>query len=144
MKLVAKIIITLSLLASMHAGAAYAVTTDELLPYAPITDYSSIEQGNPNSHDELITNYQNLPQASLNDIIAVAIRTVLYLAGSLAVIGLLVVGTMFLAGTANEESINSAKKVLGYMGIGILILSVSYALITGIVQIDFFDAFTSE
>lgn len=83
-----------------------------------------------------VKRYHDLPQNSLQEIMTSAIKIMLYVAGGLATVGLIVVGFMYLTGSINDENINKAKKMLGYIGIGIVIMSISYALIAGIIQIN--------
>jgi len=58
----------------------------------------------------------------------------LFVAGSLVLIGLLIVGAMFMTGASNEENITKARKILIYLVIGIILISVSYAVVSGISQ----------
>ena len=81
-----------------------------------------------------ITNYSNLTDADWTQIVTSAIKTMLFAAGALVLIGLLVVGAMFLTGASNEENITKARKILIYLVIGIILISVSYAVVSGISQ----------
>lgn len=83
--------------------------------------------------EELIT-YSNLTDASWTQIVTSVIKTILFVAGALVMIGLLVVGAMFMTGASNEENITKARKILIYLVIGIILISVSYALVSGISQ----------
>lgn len=87
---------------------------------------------------EALETYNSLERLSYQEIAIAVVKTILFLAGSLVVIGLLVVGAMYLTGATNEENVNNAKKVLGYIGIGILVITASYAIATGILQINLF------
>lgn len=129
------LIISISTLGAVCAAGPL----DDLLPkisedsaYKTYLETAGIEQ-----KTELKT-FADLPNKTENQILVTVIKTILYLAGSLAVIGLLVVGAMFLTGSGNEESLTKARKILGYIGLGILVMSVAYAVITGILQIDLF------
>jgi|GEM_PF-4591496 len=101
---------------------------DKLLPQF---DVIPIEQ--QGIGDE-ITNYANLTNASWTQIVASVIKTMLFVAGSLVLIGLLIVGAMFMTGASNEENITKARKILIYLVIGIILISVSYAVVSGISQ----------
>lgn len=101
---------------------------DKLLP-----QFKPTEGQQTGIKDEL-TNYSNLTNASWTQIVTSAIKTLLFVAGTLVLIGLLVVGAMFLTGASNEESITKARKILIYLVIGIILISVSYALVSGISQ----------
>lgn len=88
---------------------------------------------------QALQRYHDLPQNPITEIMTSAIKIMLYVSGGLVTIGLIVVGFMYLTGTTNDENINKAKKMLGYLGIGIIIMSVSYALVAGIIQINPFN-----
>ncbi len=97
--------------------------------YAP-SDVSTI--------DNQLQYYDDLPEFDEKLIFRSAVKTMLYLAGFLVTLGLIVVGYMFLAGSANEESLTKARKILGYIAIGVLVMAASYAIISGILQIKLF------
>jgi len=90
------------------------------------------------SLEETISHYGNLPEVPLESMFTTAIKTILFLAGSLLTVGLIVVGIMYLVSAGNEEAQTKAKKILTYLGMGIIIISVSYALVAGIMQINLF------
>lgn len=149
-KLLATIGLTLMLLIPLTTGAALAAPATEpakteeqqqakqakspsenLLPTfenKPIPNGKGIEK-------ELI-DYSNLTNASWTQIVTSVIKTILFVAGALVMIGLLVVGAMFLTGSSNEENITKARKILIYLVIGIILISVSYAVVSGISQFD--------
>lgn len=107
---------------------------DELLP----TQLDKSLEGTKQSYGSELENYSNLHKEPFEQIAASAIKTVLFLAGSLVIIGLLVVGAMYLTGSMNEESSTKAKKILGYLGIGIIIISVSYAIVAAVLKVNLF------
>lgn len=101
--------------------------SDNLLPkFTAPTNQKGIE-------DELKT-YSNLTDADWTRIVTSVIKTILFVAGALVMIGLLVVGAMFMTGASNEENITKARKILIYLVIGIILISVSYAVVSGISQ----------
>jgi len=108
-------------------GQATAPKTqaDNLLP--KFTD----PKGQGGIEEELKT-YSSLTSASWTQIVASVIKTILFVAGALVMIGLLVVGAM--TGSSNEENITKARKILIYLVIGIILISVSYAVVSGISQ----------
>ena len=110
-------------------GQATAPKTqaDNLLP--KFTD----PKGQGGIEEELKT-YSSLTSASWTQIVASVIKTILFVAGALVMIGLLVVGAMFMTGSSNEENITKARKILIYLVIGIILISVSYAVVSGISQ----------
>ena len=140
-KLIASLL-ALSFILSSQGAICYATNgkvnpIDNLVP--KITeDQEYIKNADIEQKTEL-ESYGQLVDRSFEQIIKTVIKTILYLAGALVVIGLLVVGVMFMTGSTSEENLTKARKVLMYIGIGVLIISVSYALITGIMQIDLFN-----
>jgi hypothetical protein len=152
-KLLAAIMLGLIIGLQLTAGIALA---EPATPSAPATDEQEQQQSQPASATESkvnkllpqfdvipieqqgigdeITNYSNLTDADWTQIVASAIKTMLFAAGALVLIGLLVVGAMFLTGASNEENITKARKILIYLVIGIILISVSYAVVSGISQ----------
>lgn len=130
-------LLALSFILSSQGALCYANPIDDLVPkISEDTEY--IKNADIEQKTEL-ESYGQLTDRTFEQILKTAVKTMLYIAGSLVVIGLLVVGVMFMTGSTSEENLTKARKVLMYIGIGVLIMSVSYALITGIMQIDLFD-----
>lgn len=127
------------ILTAMNTQAIYAAFDfKELLPKETI-DYSDAPDGSSTGPlIEKISPYQDLPDVPLESIFTTAIKTILFLAGSLLTVGLIVTGIMYLVSAGNEESQTKAKKILTYLGLGIIIISVSYAIVAGIMQINLF------
>lgn len=111
-------------------AATPPLPSENLLPR-----FNAPEKGQEGIKDEL-TNYSNLTSASWTQIVTSVIKTILFVAGALVMIGLLIVGAMFLTGSSNEENITKARKILIYLVIGIILISVSYAVVSGISQFD--------
>ncbi len=137
------------ILTAMNTQAVFAVSGfEDLLPKESIdaSDTSTTtEEGDTITGGELdeslkekISHYQNLPDVKLESVFTTVIKTVLFLAGSLLTVGLIVVGIMYLVSAGNEEAQTKAKKILTYLGLGIIVISVSYALVAGIMQINLF------
>lgn len=151
-KLLATIGLTLMLLIPLTTGAALAAPAAEPAKaeepqqqpgqakspsenLLPKFDQTAIPIDQAGIHDELI-NYGNLTNASWTQIVTSVIKTILFVAGALVMVGLLVVGAMFMTGSSNEENITKARKILIYLVIGIILISVSYAVVSGISQFD--------
>jgi len=147
-KLLATIGLALILLIPMTTGLALAKppATDEQqqagqattpkLPSDDLLPKFTDPKGQGGIEEELKT-YSNLNSASWTQIVASVIKTILFVAGALVMIGLLVVGAMFMTGSSNEENITKARKILIYLVIGIILISVSYAVVSGISQFNF-------
>ncbi len=78
-----------------------------------------------------------LPQGTEESIIAGIIRVVLSIGGTLAALGLLVAGIMYLIAQDNEDQTAKAKKILIYSIIGIIAISISFAIFTGLATLVF-------
>jgi len=116
----------------------YAASPENLIP-KPI-DQDTVSSIKPKDTDKSITEenlatYEGLPDVTYQGIFRTVIKTVLYLSGILATIGLIVAGVMFLSSSTNEENLVKARKILVYIVMGIVIISVSYAVVTGILKI---------
>lgn len=132
-------VITIStLLCTIGTVFAASGIPEELLPIGTkgnFTDYGNVID---KSYSQEFSNYNKLSQSSYTDIMASIIKTILFLMGALVTIGLLVVGVMYLTGSASEENITKAKKILGYIALGIIIISTAYGVVTGILEINLF------
>jgi|GEM_PF-1423107 hypothetical protein len=141
-KLVKPIIILCITAAILTPVIQVANAADELLPRWSDLDIMGLPISADGEYLETtfdqVSTYDKLPTFDEKIIFRSAIKTMLYLAGFLATLGLIVVGYMFMVGAANEESLTKARKLLGYLGIGILIIAASYAIISGILQIKLF------
>jgi len=136
-KLATTILIALAL-AIPISSTALAIDVDEWLPEFDLENNDGSESTELDSLDEKLAQYENLPKPELNDIFVTAIRTILFISGAIVTIGLIVSGIFFLTSAGNEEGQTKAKKILGYLGVGIIIISVSYAIVSGILEIDLF------
>jgi len=127
------------------ANAGTAAPIEDLLPQKLndqtrdlFYDQAKGEAGISQDNLKEISSYASLTNKPLPDILASVIKTMLYLVASLTVVSLIVIGVLFLTGSMTEDNISKAKKILGYIGIGILIISASYGVISGILELDFF------
>jgi len=120
---------------------ANASTVDDLLPRDYNLDLTPTKNDNEGTTPviEASERYMKLTNKSLLEITASLIRTMLYLVSSLTVIALVVVGVLYLTGSLSEDNTTKAKKIFGYIGIAIIIISGSYGIITGILKINFFE-----
>ena len=123
------------------ANAGTTVPQEVLSNTGILSKYNNLlnqDNEDPLLYKTELTSYQNLTNQSYEKITASLIKTMLYLVSSLTIIALLVVGVLYLSGSFNEENLSKAKKILGYIGIGVLIISASYGVIAGILEINFF------
>lgn len=136
---IAGFVITISTL-FCTIGTVFAASgiPDELLPIGTKGNFKDYGIIIDNSYKQEFANYNKLTQSSYTDIMANIIKTILFLTGALVAIGLLVVGVMYLTGSVSEENITKAKKILGYVALGIIIISTAYGIVTGILEINLF------
>jgi hypothetical protein len=120
-------------------NTALAINVDEWLPSYDLENNDGSTTPELSSLTEKLAQYENLPKPELNDLFITAIRTILFLAGAMVTVGIIVSGIFFLTSAGNEEGQTKAKKILGYLGIGIIIISVSYAIVSGILEINLFN-----
>jgi len=141
-----KIFLTIStvILMACNTTAVFAAFSfEDLLPKETIND-SDVNVGGElggealESLKEKISHYKTLPDVKLEQAFTTTIKTILFLAGSLLAVGLIVAGIMYLVSAGNEEAQTTAKKILTYLGLGVIIISVSYAIVAGIMQINLF------
>lgn len=112
---------------------------DALLPNIGVVEsQEGSDAETDKSIEEKLKAYRDLPEMSLQQVFATAIKTILFITGGVLTIGIIVAGIMFLVSGGNEEAQTKAKKLLTYLGIGIIVISASYALVSGIMQIDLF------
>ncbi len=82
-------------------------------------------------------NIANLPKGSPESIIAGVISIILSIGGTLAFIAMMVAGVMYVIAHDNEEMVQKAKKLLVYAVVGLVLISVSFAIFTGLSTIVF-------
>jgi len=113
-----------------------AVNIDSLVPRPgePTTNPST----NNLQFPEELKAVGNLPEVSAEGLISVAITTVLRLAMAIALIAMVVMGIFMVKAQGDEEKISSAKKIMLYLVIGMIIIAASFGLVSGISQFNFF------
>lgn len=84
-----------------------------------------------------LQNIANLPKGSPESIIAGVISIILSIGGTLAFIAMMVAGVMYVIAHDNEEMVQKAKKLLVYAIVGLVLISVSFAIFTGLSTIVF-------
>lgn len=102
----------------------------------------------PRAGEDLSTNKKypetgklvDLPEVTVEDVIATTIMTILKWSLSLAIVALIVTGTYYLISQGNEEELSKAKNILIYLIVGMLIIAAAYAIVSGVAQINPFEA----
>ena len=75
-------------------------------------------------------------KALANNVLPNVTKTVIAITGGLALLFLIISGIQLLTAFGNEERVTSAKKTLAYSLIGLLIATLSYAIVQIIVSIN--------
>lgn len=79
----------------------------------------------------------SLPHGDIiTDFLPFFINTLLGIAGTLIFIAFLYAGYQMVFANDNEESINSAKKVITYAIIGAFVIAISYAVVYGVANLN--------
>ncbi len=81
---------------------------------------------------------KKLPKGGPVQIIAGAVKIILSVAGTLAGVAILVAGVMYVTAQGNEEITKKAKTIIIYTFVALIVMAVSYAIITGIASLQFF------
>lgn len=79
-----------------------------------------------------------LPDITLEDTIAVSIKTVLGWAMIFTIVAVVVAGAYYIQSRGNEDDIKKAKDILRYLAIGIAIMAAAYGIVAGLAQFEFF------
>jgi len=104
-----------------------AQSVDDLIPPEDL-----LIGGSPVGHGS------RLPDGDLIfDIVPAIIQNILLSLGALMFIALIVGGVLLVTAQGNEETLTKAKKLLAYAGAGVLLISLAYAMVIGLAQLDF-------
>lgn len=81
---------------------------------------------------------KNLPSGTPQEIIIGVIKLILSVCGVLALVSFTVAGVMFLTAAGQEEKITKAKHMILWSIGALAIIAISYAIVTGVSQLQFF------
>jgi len=109
-----------------------AISVNDLMPRPGESDTKLVEK-----YKEL-KEVANLPKLTEHEIITDVILIILQIAGSLALVGILIAGIYMLKSRGEEDDTTKAKEILLNLIIGALIIASAYAIIIGISQFNFF------
>lgn len=132
---------SMRLIPTAYATKISPENIDELLLPRPGEKYDGAEDEDDGSttkpfYDELSA-VQGLPEVTDQEVITSAIKTILGAASLLAIIAVCVAGLYYLIARGDEEKVTKAKNILVYLIIGMVVISASYAVVSGIAQFDF-------
>ena len=75
------------------------------------------------------------PENVINSIFQFGTNFLLYAAGSVAVLLLVVGGVMYTVSFGEQERMDSAKKIIKYALIGLLVIILAYAIVSNVISI---------
>ncbi len=135
-KLALLFLITLSLQGIFAFGVAKAVNVQDLL-----YPFKYTNKTNENTKISLV---KNLPSGTPQGTILQITKIILSIAGSLAFVSFTVSGIFFLVAQGQDEKLSKAKGMLIWSIVGLAIIAVSFALVTGIANLEFFTGGTTS
>lgn len=129
-KLLITIIAVLSLFNGVFlAPAAFAV--DSIVPQITYPN-----EANPNGSK--VSLVKQLPNESWQNLLANIIKFILQITGSLTFISFIVGGVIMVVARGNEEEVKKGKSIILWSIVALLIIAISYAIVTGVTQLVFF------
>ena len=129
-KLLITIIAVLSLFNGVFlAPAAFAV--DSIVPQITYPN-----EANPNGSK--VSLVKQLPDESWQNLLANIIKFILQITGSLTFISFIVGGVIMVVARGNEEEVKKGKSIILWSIVALLIIAISYAIVTGVTQLVFF------
>jgi len=113
------------------AGVAGTVTVNELLPQFTYTNTSSVA-------GTKIGAVNALPHNDWRTTLTNIIKLLLNISGGLTLVSFTVGGVMMIISQGNGDLLNKGKQVTYYSIAGLIIIAVSYAVVIGVSELQFF------
>lgn len=83
--------------------------------------------------------FAGLPEVTIEQAVATAIRTILGAAMLLTIVAIVVAALFYLKSQGRDEDLTKAKTIIVYLLIGLAIMAAAYGIVTGITEFDFFE-----
>jgi len=80
---------------------------------------------------------EQLPGYDLPVVLSMAANILIGVTGSIAVVGLIVAGVLYVTAHGNDQQTDKAKSIILYIVIGLAVVAASYAIILGISSLSF-------
>ncbi len=123
--------IIIGLLTLLCLTWAVSASAQSLVPTVEYPDQT-------NNKGSKISLVNQLPASNWRVIVADIIKMILAVTGSLAVVSFTVGGVMMVTARGSEDVISKAKSILYMSILALVIIAVSYGVVVGITQLEFF------
>jgi len=127
------VILTIITTQFLLINTAFAEVNTNILLAPPKNSEKIISGGS-----EQIDAFENLPDVGLEGAVATAIKTILGWSFILSIIALVIAGIYMIIYEAEDEKITKAKSIIVYLIFGVMIISIAYGIVTGMVQMKYF------
>lgn len=113
------------------AFAAGEINPDLLLPRV---QYKENTSGQPTK----LSYVNQLPKGTWQEVLTSVIKFILMIAGTLTFVSFTVSGVMMVVARGEDEALGKAKNMILWSIVALAVIAASYAIVTGISQLDFF------
>lgn len=131
LKIASKIFITLSF-CIYFLLPSIAFCEKKVEDYLPTFEAEDSEQ-----YKDQIDTVENLPNYDMPTTLSMIAKLLIGITGSLAMVGLIVSGTLYVTAHGNDQQMEKAKNILIYIVVGVVVIAASYAIILGISSLSF-------
>jgi hypothetical protein len=129
-----KLLITIIAVLSLFNGVFIAPTALAVDSIVPQITYPN--EANPDGSK--VSLVKQLPNESWQSLLANIIKFILQITGSLTFISFIVGGVIMVVARGNEEEVKKGKSIILWSIVALLIIAISFAIVTGVTQLVFF------
>lgn len=130
-KLLLTIIAVLTLFNGVFLVPVTSFAQDSIVPTVTYPN-----EANPNGSK--VSLVKQLPSGSWQVLLANVIKFILQITGSLTFISFIAGGVIMVVARGNEEEVKKGKGIILWSVVALLIIAVSFAVVTGVTQLVFF------
>jgi hypothetical protein len=112
--------------------------------FDPTDLFRKFEYTDGNNAGTKIGAVANLPDTPWQTALAGVIKILLNISGAVALVAFTAGGVMMIAANGNDDTLGRGKKVVIYAIAGLVIIAVSYALVIGVSELQFFTPGTAS
>jgi len=110
-----------------------ALSVDEKIDKYYLPDVTTI----PEQYLDELSTASQLPEKSVPEVLSDIANILLGLTGTIAMVGLIVAGVMYVTARGDDQQMEKAKNILIYIAIGLVVIAASYAIILGVSSLSF-------